>query len=76
MACRFYRSHRQIVHAIGGDNGIVILDGCLLKAGNEEKQIEMYEKLHALKLDQGLIGDDCPLAASGRWQECPYYESP
>lgn len=73
MKCKYYNRRTQQITFIGGKTTIEE-NLCMLKMQSLEQKLQIYDALFRKHLQGSFVGDDCPVAATGKWNECPFFE--
>ncbi len=72
MKCKYYTVKYYNVN--GGSPLRVTEYLCLLKMRDSQMKIKVCTALFNNGLQGSMFTDDCPVAVSNRWTECPFYE--
>lgn len=46
---------------------------CLLKKSSQQAQLEVFEELSRRQLEGNMLTDECPVASTDQWTQCPFY---
>lgn len=74
MKCKYLRRRTQKISELGGKQHIIQEDLCQLKLQDILKRNEIYSILFKKGLERSLVGNNCPVARTNKWSECPYFE--
>lgn len=74
MKCKYLYKREQRIPVIGGSPLHITENMCLLKMRDLQTKSEIYGTLFEKGLQGSMFTDDCPVAYSNNWVECPFYQ--
>ncbi len=75
MNCKFHVFESEPVPGMGGDDCFQEHHYCERKRWGDSERLNVYLSLQAKGLEVSMITDECPLALTGNWKACPFYEA-
>lgn len=73
MHCRFLITRVNSISQIGPASLSRHVYLCSLKLENEQQRFTIHQILSEKGVEERYVTDNCPLAATGKWVDCPYY---
>lgn len=73
MPCKFLITRFNSISQMGPPSlpkGIYL---CSLKLENEQQRFAIHQVLSEKKVEGRYVTDNCPVASSCNWEDCPYY---
>ena len=74
VRCRHAVTKIVSVNQFGGDPIMESITNCRVKQQGSLGRVEVYQHLFDKGLENSLITNACPLAESGEWGKCAFYE--
>lgn len=75
MECKYFYRRDESKPVIGGSPLHITESLCLLKTRDLQTKFSIYNTLFEKGLQGSMFTDDCPIANSNSWKECPFYEA-
>lgn len=72
MSCRFLVIRVESIDQAGTPSSPNRIYLCSLKLENEQKRFAIHQTLYDKGIEGDYVTDNCSMASSGNWTDCPY----